>query len=415
MEGEGKMIIICEECGKKYQVDPSRIKASGAKAKCTACGNMMTIPKPEAKPEVKPEAKPAAKPEARPAAKPEARPAEPPPALRPTREIPTKGEEPPPPKEEPSSKIKEEKPEVKEAVPKAKKKGMGLRFKIFLLFFLIPIILFVGAGYLYLRQLGNLSDLITQESTKAVTQLGEQIIAEKARSVAEQVRLYLLSHPNLRREDFNNDKEFRQIVIQKVGLTGYTALQAVPDKDGIWRNWAHTNPKIVGIDMSTLKGPLGKNFPGFWRVFSSGRDGKESRGYYSWQEADGSFRDKYMVCSPVKGTPYYIAATTYLDEFTKPVKEMERKAGEISTDTRNIVLIILGGTLLLIGVIVALYGTRLTSRIKKLTSVAEQISVGEMDAEIPTTSRDEIGDLSEAIGRMQESIRLSIERLRRRR
>jgi predicted Zn finger-like uncharacterized protein len=390
------MIIICEECGKKYQIDPSRIKASGAKAKCTACGNMMTIPKPEAKAEAKP--------------------VEPPPALRPTREIPAKGEEPPRPKEEPPpAPTREERPEVKEEAPKAKKKGMGLRFKIFVLFFLVPIVLFVGAGYLYLLQLENLSSLITQESTKAVTQLGEQIIAEKARSVASQVRLYLLSRPDLKKEGFDADPEFKKLAVQKVGATGYTALHGVPDSQGIWRNWAHTNPKIVGLDMSTLKGPFGPNFAGFWRVFSNGKDGKESSGYYRWQEPDGSFRDKYMVCAPVQGTPYYVAATTYLDEFTKPVKEMEAKANDISTDTRNIVLGILIGTLLLIGVIVALYGTRLTSRIKTLTSVAEQISVGEMDAEIPVTSKDEIGDLAEAIGRMQESIRLSIERLRRRR
>jgi predicted Zn finger-like uncharacterized protein len=385
------MIIICEECGKKYQIDPSRIKTAGAKAKCKACGNMMTIPKPETKP------------------------VEPPPALRPTREIPAKGEEPPRPREEPPSRDKEEKPDVKEAAPKAKKKGMGLRSKIFILFFLFPIILFVGAGLLYLWQLENLSALITEESSKAVTQLGEQIIAEKARSVASQVRLYLLSRPDLKKEGFNADPEFTKLAVQKVGLTGYTALHGVPDNQGIWRNWAHTNPKIVGLDMSTLKGPMGDNFPGFWKVFSNGKDGKESSGYYKWQEPDGSFRDKYMVCAPVQGTPYYVAATTYLDEFTKPVKEMEAKAIEISTDTRNIVLGILGGTLLLIGIIVALYGTRLTSRIKKLTSVAEQISVGEMDSEIPVTSRDEIGDLAEAIRRMQESIRLSIERLRRRR
>jgi len=385
------MIIICEECGKKYQIDPSRIKAKGARAKCTACGNMMTISKPEAKP------------------------VEPPPALRPTREIPPKGEEPPPAREERPSRAKELKPDIKEPVPKAKKKGMGLRSKIFILFFLFPIILFIGAGYLYLQQLENLSSLITQESTKAVTQLGEQIIAEKARSVASQVRLYLLSRPDLKKESFDADPEFKKLAVQKVGLTGYTALHAVPDNQGIWRNWGHTNPKIVGLDMSTLSKPMGSNFPGFWKVFSNGKDGKESRGYYRWQEADGSFRDKYMVCAPVAGTPYYVAATTYLDEFTKPVKEMEAKAIQISTDTRNIVLGILGGTLLLIGIIVALYGTRLTSRIKKLTSVAEQISVGEMDAEIPVTSRDEIGDLAEAIGRMQESIRLSIERLRRRR
>jgi len=311
--------------------------------------------------------------------------------------------------------MEEEKSEVKEAVPKARKKGMGLRSKIFALFFLVPIVLFVGAGYLYLLQLENLSSLITQESTKAVTQLGEQIIAEKARSVAEQVRLFLLSHPNLKKEEYNNDREFRQVAVQKVGLTGYTALYAVPDQNGVWRTWAHDNPKIISIDMSTLKGPMGGNFGGFWKVFSSAKDGKESRGYYTWQEKDGSFRDKYMLCAPVKGTPYNVAATTYLDEFTKPVKEMEAKAFVISTDTRSIVLGILGGTLLLIGVIVALYGTRLTSRIKKLTAVAEQISVGEMDAEIPVTSKDEIGDLAEAIGRMQESIRLSIERLRRRR
>src|SRR4030042_333625 len=385
------MIIICEECGKKYQIDPSRIKGAGAKAKCTACGNMMTISKPEAKP------------------------VEPPPALRPTREIPAKREEPPPPKEEPPPRAKEEKREVKEALPKTKKKGMGLRFKIFILFFLFPILLFVGAAYLYLWQLGNLSDLITVESSKAVTQLGEQIIAEKARSVASQVRLYLLSRPDLKTEGFDGDPEFKKLAVQKVGLTGYSALHGVPDNQGIWRNWAHTNPKIVGLDMSTLKGPMGNNFPGFWKVFSNGKDGKESRGYYTWQEADGSIREKYMVCAPVPGTPYYVAATTYLDEFTQPVKQMEAKALDISTNTRNIVLGILGGTLLLIGIIVALYGTRQTSRIKKLTSVAEQISVGEMDAEIPVTSRDEIGDLAEAIGRMQERIRLSIERLRRRR
>jgi methyl-accepting chemotaxis protein len=47
--------------------------------------------------------------------------------------------------------------------------------------------------------------------------------------------------------------------------------------------------------------------------------------------------------------------------------------------------------------------------------VAERISVGDLDIEIESTSTDEIGELSEAISRMQESIRLSIERLRRRR
>ena len=380
------MIVICEECGKKYQIDPSRIKAAGAKAKCRACGNVMHLSKPEIKPVAK---RPQKKPPEQPAPAPRA-------------------------EAVPEPVKKEHRPGEVSPVAK-KRKRLGLRAKIFLLFFMLPIVLIIAAGLLYLQQLNALSSLITGESTKMVTHLGEQIIAEKARSAASQVRLFLANHPHLNREEFNNHEEFRKIAVQKVGLTGYTALHAVPDKDGIWRNWGHTNPNIVGIDMSTLKGPMGVNFAGFWKVFSAGKDGKESSGYYTWQEKDGSFRDKYMVCAPVTGTPYYVAATTYLDEFTKPVQIMEAKAKEITTGTRNTVFGILGGTLVLIGLVVALYGRLLTSRIRSLTEVAERISVGDMDAEIKVASRDELGDLAEAVGRMQESIRLSIERLRRRR
>jgi HAMP domain-containing protein len=77
--------------------------------------------------------------------------------------------------------------------------------------------------------------------------------------------------------------------------------------------------------------------------------------------------------------------------------------------TRNIVIGILGGTLILIGFIVALYAYRLTAKIKYLTEITDRISVGDLDAEITgIKSRDEIGELANAIGRMQESIRLAI-------
>jgi predicted Zn finger-like uncharacterized protein len=378
------MIVICEECGKRYDIDAAKIKGPEARAKCKACGHIITITRKENRP----------------------------PAPSP----PLRAREPEGLAEAPQEEQKKEAPERKRAkVAGAEKKGLGLRPKIFLLFFFIPIALMVTAGYFYLWALDDLSSLLTKESTRVVTQLGEQIIAEKARSVADQVQLYLLNHPNLRRQDFGADQQFQKIAVQKVGITGYTALYAVPDEQGVWRTWAHTNPKIISIDMSTLKDPMGKAFPGFWKVFAGVKDRKESRGYYTWQEKDGSFREKYMVCTPVKGTPYNIAATTYLDEFTRPVKEMEARANQMTVDTRNTVYMIVGGALLLVGVVVLLYGQRLTSKIKSLTNVAEKISVGDMDAEISIKSRDEIGNLAEAINRMQASIRLSIERLRRRR
>jgi HAMP domain-containing protein len=94
---------------------------------------------------------------------------------------------------------------------------------------------------------------------------------------------------------------------------------------------------------------------------------------------------------------------------------METHARELSLNTRNLTLAILAATIIFIGAIVSLYGAGLTGRIKSLTDIADRISVGELDAEIDVKSKDEIGALGEAISRMQESIRLSIERLRRRR
>jgi len=301
-------------------------------------------------------------------------------------------------------------------VKPARKSGlMNLRSKMLLLFFFVPLLLMIAASLLYLWQFDKMAGLLTDESTKIVNQMAEDKIADLSTAVAIQCRLYLLAHPELNKEDFMNDMGFKTLAVQKVGLTGYTALYEMPGTDNIWRTWAHVNPKIISIDMSTLKKPLGTNFPGFWKIFSGVKGGKRSQGYYTWQDKDGKFREKFMVCTPVAGTPFVIAATTYMDEFTGPVKLMETRANLLTEKTRLITWAILGGTIFLIGLIVSIYGHRLTGKIKSLTDVAERISIGDLGIEIETHSKDEIGELAEASSRMQDSIRLSIERLRKRR
>jgi HAMP domain-containing protein len=69
--------------------------------------------------------------------------------------------------------------------------------------------------------------------------------------------------------------------------------------------------------------------------------------------------------------------------------------------------------LLLVGIVVLTYAQRLAGKIKTLADAAHRIGAGDLELEVKPNSRDEIGDLTEAIGRMQEIIRLSIERLRR--
>ncbi len=72
--------------------------------------------------------------------------------------------------------------------------------------------------------------------------------------------------------------------------------------------------------------------------------------------------------------------------------------------------------LLLLIVITAVYVARgFTNPIVQLTQVAERISLGELDAKIDINRKDEIGELAEAVSRMQASLQAAIERLRARR
>ena len=104
-----------------------------------------------------------------------------------------------------------------------------------------------------------------------------------------------------------------------------------------------------------------------------------------------------------------------MDKFTGQVQLMQSRAKALIDKARMSSLIVLGATFLLIGIIVFVYAYRLTEKIKLLAEVAERISVGEIEMEIETKSRDEIGQLAKAIAGMQDNIRLSIERLQHRR
>ncbi len=385
------MIVICEECGKKYRLDVSKIKGTAARFKCRVCTHMITVSKPQpVSPAVAVENLAVTETAAE-----------------------TGGKQAP--ATEPDIELGQPAIERSRVRPARKAGAFNLRTKMVLLFLFVPLILMIGASLLYLWRLEKMSTLLNKESTKIVNQMAEDKIADLSTAVAIQCRLYLLAHPELKKEDFMNDMGFKTLAVQKVGLTGYTALYEMPDSANVWRTWAHVNPKIISIDMSTLKKPLGRNFPGFWKIFTGVKGGKRSQGYYTWQDKDGKFRDKFMVCTPVAGTPFVVAATTYLDEFTGPIKLMESRAEILTEKTRLITFAILGGTILLIGIIVSIYGHRLTSKIKSLTDVAERISIGDLGIEVEAQSSDEIGELAEAISRMQDSIRLSIERLRRRR
>lgn len=397
------MIVFCEDCGKKYRIDPAKIKGRAASFKCRVCAHQIVVSKPDpsaAKPSIPqpvPEdpagAKPA--PEARSTPESIARAADDASATA-------------------ISAIGATKPATAGAATRRPRKSagrLGLRGKMLLLFLFIPMIFMAGAGWFYMWQFETTTGLITHASSKFVNRMAEEKIDVLAAAAAGQCRLYLLSHPELRPEDFNKNPGFKALAVQKVGLTGYTALYQMPGSDGVWRIWAHINSKLTAIDMRNLKQSLGKNFAGFRKIYTGVKGGKQSRGYYTWQDKDARFRDKYMVCTPIAGTRFVIAATIDVAEFSKPARMMESNAKKIIDKDRIVTLAVLGTTLLLIGLIAGIYSHRLSGKIKSLTEVANLISVGEPGRKIEMSSKDEIGDLAEAITRMQDRLRLSPEQL----
>lgn len=393
------MTVICEECGKVYHIDPDKLdryKGKSIRVRCGECGHVTEISKLlEAMDE-------------------------------PVAEYATTEEEPETPSSEPDYSFAEEAPaERRERITTGatdirSSSWLGLRGKMMILFLVLPILLMAGSGYFSQMQLNKLANEITAESTNIVLQEGEEKLLQKARDVALQAEIYLRAHPDLQREDFFYDPDFSGIAVQSVGKSGYTCLiqQPEPERNQNWTIWAHPNPNIIGIDdLDMIRKAIGSHFDEFFKVLSASEGMKESVGRYFWKDPDGKVREKYMAIAPIKieGSPFLAMSTEYIDEFTKKTEILKERSQELARNTRNINLGILFGAIVLIGLIIIIYGYRLTRNIQYLTEAADRISVGDLEAEIDVHSKDEIGNLADAISRMQDSLRFSIERLRRRR
>jgi methyl-accepting chemotaxis protein len=310
-----------------------------------------------------------------------------------------------------------------------KKVGIGLLPKL-LLGVLIPVILaflviwaliffsidFKGFQFTSLKDLGSkslkeLSAMTLLESKSSLNKLGENIIREKAIDVANQIEVFIKSRPKAKREDLLKDPELKAIAVQRVGQTGYTAVH---DTKGI--NYFHVNPQIVGTDLHDLADKL----PAFWKILEASLKG-EASGYYDWKDADGKIRPKYMYLAHVKGTDLVVAATTYIDEFSKPERAIEERIKPIETKylleyemkIQIFYLVILIALLIAIGVIYY-YSRSVIRPILYLSEVADKISMGELDTPIRVKAKGEVGVLAESIERMQTSVKAAIERLQRR-
>jgi HAMP domain-containing protein len=415
------MVVICEECGKVYKLDADKLKSSmkgkTSKIKCRVCDHVITIAltdentidnvsgniqhvqfqETEVEKQISSEVD-----------------------TQNNSEIIEESSLNSSFEEEINEEIEKSDSKNKKIMKRKKRRsGMGLRTKMLLLFLLIPSFFMLCSGMFSQNQMLKLASDITAKSTEVVKTLAEESIINKAKSVASQCSIFLKNNPDLNKDDFYYDLDLNRISIQKVGLTDYTALVELPDQDkgdDSFIIWCHHQKDLVGKPLlPSFKKYLGLSYDKYRDIINTLRKGKGNSGYYTWTDEKGITKEKFIAVEPIEQSKYAIISTTFIEDFTTPINDLKKAADNLTEKTKYINVLIFIAVFIIIILIISIYGYRLSKNIGLLTDAADRISVGELDVIIEIRSNDEIGALAEAISRMQDSLRFSIERLRRRR
>jgi HAMP domain-containing protein/DNA-directed RNA polymerase subunit RPC12/RpoP len=383
------MIVICEECGKKYHVEMDKIKSNKASFRCVTCNHITVFIKPGAGnaediySNIPPSTDSSAKADID--------------DVNDYVTVPI---------------------EKKESAPKSAKK-IGIRAKMMMIILIIPMCMMsftIVPSYNYIYKAIN---LIIYEATESEIDVAVNQINQSASTIARQIEFYLLNHPNITPEKARTDKKLKEILFQNAFMV---------DDAGLYLRFDPQKPKtflisrdelLVGKMVSSImaKGILGDaEYDEFGKVISAGPEGehREVMGFFLAKDKNKNLKEKIMALAPVHRSPFGVIVTSETEDFLLPVKILEKRIRNLITNSRNIIAGVLGGTLVIIVCLIFYYVSRMTGKIKSLTDVANRISVGELEAQIKVRSNDEIGELADAVSRMQDSIRLSILRLRRR-
>ncbi len=128
-----------------------------------------------------------------------------------------------------------------------------------------------------------------------------------------------------------------------------------------------------------------------------------------------------MYLALVKGTDLIVAATTYIDEFSRPSKAIEAKMKDIERryleeyeNRIKIFYAVILCVILILLVRIFFYARSVIKPILQLAEVADKISMGELDTPVQVKAKGEVAVLADSIERMQASVKAAIERLQKR-
>lgn len=388
------MIVICEECGKKYRVEIDKIKGKKASFRCVTCNHVTVFSKPEAEASEE-------------SYSPPQQPAREPFSAEFNHEI-SSG-----PETEP------EMPAEQEQRRPTSNRKIGIRGKMLMIVMVIPMIMIflsVLPSYNYISKAVN---LIVEEAGESEIEVAKNQINQSASTIAKQIEFYLMNHPEITPETAGKDEKLQEILFQHALMVDDASLylRFDPKNSGVFL--INRDETLIGKEVKSImiKGILeNARYDEFGKVIPAGPAGeyREAMGFFLARDENGNLKEKILALAPVPQTPYGVIVTADTEDFMLPVKLLEKRIRDLISGARNIIAGVLGGIMILIVSLILYYVSNITGKIKTLTEAANRISVGELETHIEVRSKDEIGELADAISRMQDSIRLSIARLRKR-
>jgi methyl-accepting chemotaxis protein len=458
--------ISCDACGKKYRVDETKMKGAMARVKCKACNNLMVVTKPRPEEIAEPPTPPenfepsvtADFPD-RPVTPPQAVPRNVVEMAAPTVETKTAAVT-----------------EDSSAFLGGQKIRFGLFAKIIIVMLIVSLLPFAIFWGITLRET-NLRVQAETEKLMAQTAkgLGEQVDAwidnnvsvlrtaanlaeivsmdrEKQEPVLKAIQkeypwMYLVftldaDGMNVARDDGNLLKDYsdRQYYKDAIGgkklswqtLIGKTSKKpalvlAVPVKDG---------DRLVGVIAAAMtidvisanianwrQGDTGFAFLVDEKGFVVSHPNKQyvsKRKNLNNHPLIASFRKKgwRTITSNFNATNSEPAFGHVRSNNYGWALVLQQEEGEVFAAykrTQEFALVLLASTIVLVLIIAWFSARAIVTPIMKLTDAAERMSLGELNVKIDVKSKDEIGLLAQAIGRMQTSLRLAMNRLRRKR
>lgn len=464
------MQITCNNCGKKYRVDESKIKGEKARLKCKACENIIVVSKPALAratvPPNKTDSSPAAPLDNKTDPTVEERAAA---IEREEQAVDGADTAAAGPSEEPSD-------DDSTPVPVKQKVRFSLFTKIILIMLLISLLPFaIFWGIAYKETVNRIHNETDQFFSLTADSLGTQVdgwidsnililnsaaelpdIKSMNRPIQERVLrdlqkkypyMYLvftvgLDGRNTARSDDvplkdYSDRQYYKDIAQGKSVSWQTLIGKTSKKPALVISVPiKTGNQLVGVMAAAMNIDELSKYIAKWKRGQTGfaflldEKGKVvAHQVQSYVQTQKNLNSHPLIAAYRKGKRPSLT-TEFTNENGKPsygyVKEIAR-GWTIALQQENtevfaaikrvqwVALILLAVTIVVVSLIAYVSARNIVTPIMKLTEVAERMSLGDLNMQINISSKDEIGLLAQAIKRMQTSLRLAMDRLRRKR